>query len=229
MILLDTYSFNHGEEFIKQKYPQLLREIVEVIEQIDAETCRKKSPKGNERRKLSRIGEENLYSPPHLNALFDYFFHAKGWELKPMVKTNDRARGGKGTREMDFVKETLGVEVQFGKYAFLTYDIVAKMNIFRNIGIIESGVEICPMACMLPHLSSGIGAFEQVKWDLEYRGAVEDFDVPTLLIGVATEKTLRLFTKTDSIFDKAEAVAIRNRKLKLDATLKKVRETGLDV
>jgi hypothetical protein len=71
---------------------------------------------------------------------------------------------------MDFLKEKLGLEVQIGKYAFLTYDIVAKMVIFRNLGVIDCGIELCPMTSMLPHLSSGIGSFEQVVWDLKYRG-----------------------------------------------------------
>jgi hypothetical protein len=31
---------------------------------------------------------------------------------------------------MDFVKEHLGVEVQFGKYAFMVYNVCAKMTIF---------------------------------------------------------------------------------------------------
>jgi hypothetical protein len=31
---------------------------------------------------------------------------------------------------MDFVKEHLGVAVQFGKYAFMVYNVCAKMTIF---------------------------------------------------------------------------------------------------
>ena len=45
---------------------------------------------------------------------------------------------------MDFTKENLGVEVQFGKYAFMVYNVCAKMTIFKNLGHIDSGVEIVP-------------------------------------------------------------------------------------
>jgi len=35
-------------------------------------------------------------------------------------------------REMDFVKEKLGVEVQFGKYALMVYNVCSKMTIFAK-------------------------------------------------------------------------------------------------
>ena len=99
---------------------------------------------------------------------------------------NDLSR--EGFREMDAIKERLGLEIQLGKYAFLTYDIVAKMVIFKNLNIIDLGIEICPMASMLPHMSSGIGAFEQVVWDLNHRESVPGFDVPVLILGIESER-----------------------------------------
>ena len=60
------------------------------------------------------------------------------------------------------------------------------MPIFKNSGIIDCGVEICAMAEMLPMMSSGIGAFEQVRWDLEARG-LQSGDIPVLIIGIAPD------------------------------------------
>ena len=156
MIIAGRYSFNDGEKYIQDQYPHLLKEVEEVILQIDAESCRLKVPQRKEANRLKRIGETHFYSPPHLNALFDLFFLNRGWDVKPRIRTRDRSRDG--YREMDFLKEKLGIEVQIGKYAFLTYDIVAKMVIFRNLGVIDCGIEICPMNSMLSHLSTGIGA-----------------------------------------------------------------------
>lgn len=34
---------------------------------------------------------------------------------------------------MDFVKDALGVEVQFGKYAFMVHNVCSKMTIFKNL------------------------------------------------------------------------------------------------
>jgi len=240
MIIAETYSFNDGEAVIARDFPKLLKDVYEVIGIIDAESCRKKDPKGAEQKRLARIGEDRLYSPIYLNALFDYFLMQRGWELKPRIYTQDESR--EGFREMDFINGKLGIEVQFGKYAFLTYDVIAKMVIYKNFGLIDAGIEICPMACMLPHMSSGIGAFEQVRWDLDKRGHVSGFDVPVLVLGVATEKALSqadhakpINVQTQLCFDsphetRGEPRIVRNRVAELKKEIiDKVRETGLDV
>lgn len=228
MIIAGRYSFNNGEKYIEDHYPHLLREVEEVISKIDAESCRLKKPQGKEANKLKRIGATHFYSPPHLNALFDFQFHKRDWDLKPRIQTRDPNRDG--YREMDFVKEKLGIEVQIGKYAFLTYDIVAKMVIFRNLGVIACGIEICPMNSMLPHLSSGIGAFEQVVWDLKVRGAM-DKDVPVLLLGVesgklAEELVPSLGVRANEV-QEPEVYLNRTKSLNI-GTLKKLREIGFD-
>jgi len=46
---------------------------------------------------------------------------------------------------MDFVKNKVGVEVQFGKYAFMVYNVCAKMTISHNHDVIDVGVEIVPL------------------------------------------------------------------------------------
>lgn len=226
MIIAGRFSFNNGEETIQDNYPHLLKEVEEVIGQIDAESCRVKKPQGREANKLKRIGETHFYSPPHLNALFDLHFHKHGWDMKPRIRTHDRTRAG--YREMDFLKEKLGLEVQIGKYAFLTYDIVAKMVIFRNLGIMDCGIEICPMASMLPHLSSGIGSFEQVVWDLKLRG-VMDKDVPVLLLGFESQKLadkrVKISGDSSGINREPEIIIQRSQVLN-EGTWRKIRETG---
>ncbi len=87
---------------------------------------------------------------------------------------------------MDFVKNKLGVEVQFGKYAFMVYNVAAKMTIFRKIGIISAGVEVVAMKRMTADMSTGVSYFEQVKADLEMRGESE-IDTPVLIVGIEDE------------------------------------------
>ena len=84
---------------------------------------------------------------------------------------------------MDFLKENLGVEVQFGKYAFMVYNVCAKMTIFKNLGFIDAGVEIVPVKRFADQMSTGVSYFEQFVWDLEHRG-VSNIDIPVLIIGV---------------------------------------------
>ena len=84
---------------------------------------------------------------------------------------------------MDFVKESLGIEVQFGKYSFMVYNVVAKMTIFKNLGVIEAGIEIVPVKQLAVQMSSGVSYFEQFTWDLEKRG-VSNIDTPVLILGI---------------------------------------------
>ena len=86
-------------------------------------------------------------------------------------------------REMDFLKERLGIEVQFGKYAFMVYNVCAKMTIFRNLGYIDAGIEIVPVKSFAGDMSTGVSYFEQFVWDLEQRG-VADIDIPVLILGL---------------------------------------------
>ncbi len=102
--------------------------------------------------------------------------------ISPEVAQRYRAHH-RGYREIDFVKEKLGVEVQFGKYAFMVYNVLAKMTIFHKRGIIEAGVEIVPMRRLAAEMSTGVSYFEQMKADLESRG-VADLDIPVIVLGI---------------------------------------------
>ena len=84
---------------------------------------------------------------------------------------------------MDFVKDKLGVEVQFGKYSFMVYNVCAKMTIFRNLGFIDAGIEIVPIKCFANEMSTGVSYFEQFVWDLEQRGTA-NIDIPVLILGI---------------------------------------------
>ncbi|MCX6895909.1 MAG: BglII/BstYI family type II restriction endonuclease [Verrucomicrobia bacterium] len=86
-------------------------------------------------------------------------------------------------RDMDFVKRKLGVEVQFGKYAFMVYNVCAKMTIFHKLGHINAGIEIVPIKRFADHMSTGVSYFEQFVWDLQHRG-VSNIDIPVLIIGI---------------------------------------------
>ena len=188
MNIVGSYSFKGGEKAIKAKYPSLLKEIEQNVKRVNAKEHKTKSSK--EKTMPGRM----LYSPRSLNVAFKTEFMDLGWKsvrvecaypkefyavsYKP-VKTN---RGA--FREMDFIKAKLGVEVQFGKYAFMVYNVCAKMTIFRNLGFIDMGVEIVPVKDLAEQMSTGVSYFEQFVWDLEQRG-VADIDIPVLILGVS--------------------------------------------
>ncbi|GAK53557.1 restriction endonuclease BglII [Candidatus Moduliflexus flocculans] len=193
MIIAGKYSFNHGEEKILLKYPHLLQEIETIISCVEADRCKTKT--SAEKTMPGKL----LYSPSKLNAVFKSIFLEKEWTddkenkvycdyptefytsaYTPKHPPNSRVRP---YRSMDFRKEQLGVEVQFGKYAFMVYNVCAKMTIFRNLGLIDTGVEIVPIKQFADEMSTGVSYFEQFVWDLRQRG-VADIDIPVLILGV---------------------------------------------
>ncbi len=187
MIIAGEYSFNGGQEVVKKKYPTLLREVEAVINTIDALKCKTKESK-----EVTMPGQL-LFSPTKLNNCFKTLFAEKGWNPQRVLcdyptrfyrKNYEPKPLRKGAfREMDFIKQKLGVEVQFGKYSFMVYNVAAKMTIFRNLGFIDTGVEIVPIKALAEEMSSGVSYFEQFVWDLEQRGT-SNIDIPVLILGI---------------------------------------------
>jgi len=180
MRVVAKYSHKGGEAFIKKNHPKELQEIFSVIEAIDASKLRTK--KSEEKTMPGCM----LYDPKRLNSEFLTKFRTLGWEkvrLKMLTKVPEITKVHQGFREMDLVKNRVGLEVQFGKYAFMVYNILAKMTIFAKKGKIDCGVELVSMRSMASEMSTGVSYFEQIKADLEYRG-VADLDIPTLVLGI---------------------------------------------
>lgn len=186
MIIAAEYSFNDGDS-IKDSHSNLLNEVGTIIASVNATQCKNK--KSDE---LTNTGE-TLHSPKDLNDAFAAAFEAKGW-IKKRVKckypTDYYCQGYSPKqinqtvyREMDFLKDQLGVEIQFSKDAFMVNNVCAKMTIFHNLGYIEKGIEIVPIKSFADEMSTGVSYFEQFVWDLEQRG-VADIDIPVLIYGI---------------------------------------------
>ena len=188
MKILGRYSLNKGEKAVTERFEQEMKEIEAIISRIDAEDCKIKESEEN------AMNGSLLYSPMCLNRAFNSLFHQSGWkshqeacEYSEEYYVNgyqpERNKKHSVYREMDFVKNKLGVEVQFGKYAFMVYDVCAKMTIFHNLGIIDIGIEIVSIKELAREMPTGVSHFEQLVWDLEQRG-VADIDIPVLILGI---------------------------------------------
>jgi len=185
MKVVGEYSFANGMKVVNERFQNQLNEIYQCIEDIDLEKFKTKESK--EKTMPGRM----LYSPMELNKEFKRLLHPHGWKSHrekcdyPNYYINGYShQGSKGAfRDMDFVKDSLGIEVQFGKYSFMVYNVAAKMTIFKNLGVIEAGVEIVPVKELALQMSSGVSYFEQFTWDLEKRG-VSNIDTPVLILGI---------------------------------------------
>lgn len=190
MEIVGVYSFNNGQSVIHQNFPSLLREVEIAVGATDASLYKLKESKEK------TMSGRALYSPIALNKAFREQFVNLGWQYSLRIKCDyptefyvagyepkPRSREPFPFRSMDFVKEKLGVEVQFGKYAFMVYNVCAKMTIFHNLGFINAGVEIVPVKEFADEMSTGVSYFEQFVWDLEQRG-VSNIDIPVLILGI---------------------------------------------
>ena len=187
MRIAGRYSFNGGESSIQSKYAPLLREVEDAITSIDAAACKIKESEEK------TMPGQLLYAPKALNREFEKQLYPLGWKSVRIPCTyatefyekdyKPKALRKGAFREMDFVKGKLGVEVQFGKYSFMVYNVAAKMTIFSNLAHIDTGIEIVPVKALADEMSSGVSYFEQFVWDLEKRG-VSNIDVPVLILGI---------------------------------------------
>ena len=182
-----VYSFNQGREVIEARYRQELNEVLAVIAAVDAFALEKKISHEPKKQGLE------LFSPVRVNAAFKQEFASYDWDHKserciyPVnYYTSDyqpKQPLPVAFREMDFVKNKVGVEIQLGKYAFMVYNVCAKMTIFHKLGHIDVGIEVVPLKELALQMSSGVSYFEQFVWDLEQRG-VSDIDIPVLILGI---------------------------------------------
>lgn len=119
MIIAGMSSFNRGEEIIRSQYSAELREVEEVIAAVDRKQCKTKT--SQETTMLARM----LYSPRALKRVFTKAFELCGWEKHKLQCDNPtqyyvsdnvpNSPAKEVFREMDFSKNRVGVEVQFGK------------------------------------------------------------------------------------------------------------------
>ena len=176
--------------------------IVEVVQSVDAAACRTKISK--EKTKVGQV----LYSPVEMNVRYAELLRAKGWQpsvtrywvtarqdliRKTIPLPADEQRKEilaaglapiQSYNQTDFVKDRVAIEVQFGKYAFVAYDMFVKHMAFFIGDVIDVGVEILPMKGLQAQMSSGVPYYESSLYDLLRQGRATPA-VPMVVIGVS--------------------------------------------
>jgi len=176
-----TYSHKGGECALQTHHAQELNEVYAAVESCDAVWCLRKITKESTKHPL-------LFSPPAMNLMLKRNLHPLGWTEPARTSRKGfrepRITFGRGRfREMDGIKNKVGLEIQFGKYAFMGYDVFSKMPIFAKRGLIECGIELVAMHSVVKEMSSGVSFFDQIVLDMENRGEA-DLDIPTVVIGI---------------------------------------------
>ena len=202
MKIAQKYSHLNGEEYLIVHYNNLYKEIIRVIESIDA--CEFQTKKSKEKTMTGKM----LYSPIELNKVFNQKFSNLGWnesrykyyvtterELLPELLSLPYEKQknfliSKGIdepissyKQTDFVKKQIAVEVQFGKYAFVAFDLFVKHLLFYSGGLINLGIEVLPTKKMQSQMSSGVAYFEGEVYNILRHGR-NNPPVPLLILGI---------------------------------------------
>lgn len=202
MKIVKTYSHLNGLEYLLVHKPGLWTEIQEVIERIDAASCRTKV--SNE----ARMKDQLKFSPIDMNREFFAHLQQRGWsesrviywvtdderlirQTLPMSAPEQKViiqQAGKtpimSYNQTDFVKDRVAIEVQFGKYAFVAYDLFVKHLAFYVRDQIDVGIEILPMKSLQVEMSSGPGYYEGELYNVIRNGRGVP-SVPLVIIGIA--------------------------------------------
>jgi len=203
MRIVAKYSHLNGEEFLLVHHKAVYREILDVIKEVETKRFRTKiSEEKTMRGKL-------LYNPDELNKEFRVLLRKKKWEEKrySYYVTTDHTimreliglslekqreflieRGVsepiRSYKQTDFVKDNIAIEVQFGKYAFVAYDLFVKHLLFYSGNIINVGIEVLPMKSMQSEMSTGIAYYEGEVYNVLRHGR-NNPPVPLVVMGVA--------------------------------------------
>ncbi len=202
MRISHKYSHLNGEEYLIVHHNKLYKEIKEVIAGIDANKFKIKVSK--EKRKKGNY----LFSPIDLNNEFSKEFKKAKWaesrynyyitlnrelmeksvllpakEQKGFLIENGEKEPIYSYNQTDFVKDKIAVEVQFGKYAFVAYDLFVKHMLFYSGGIINLGIEILPTKKMQAEMSSGVAYYEGEVYNVMRQGRNSP-PVPLLILGI---------------------------------------------
>lgn len=203
MKLVKYYSHLNGHEHIIVHKPGMWTDIEEVIKSVDAskfktKLCKEKGPKFG----------TYLYDPGSLNERFKELLVKKGWKesrtsywvtddhdliRRTLNLTEDEqkaeiVKAGKvpihSYNQTDFVKDRIEIEVQFGKYFSVAYDLFVKHMAFFVGDVMDVGVEILPMKEMQKEMSSGPPYYEGELYNLLRQGRSTPA-VPLVIIGIA--------------------------------------------
>ena len=202
MKIAQKYSHLNGLEYLLVHKPALWNEIKTAIKRVDAAQAFDKIS-----REKTMVGR-TLYSPSKLNKLFKAEFSASGWrENRTAYFVNEDLQTTRDTvdirdvnaqkqaiidsgftafrtyNQVDFVKDKVAIEVQFGKYFSVQYDLHVKHTFFYGRGDIDVGIEIIPMHSLMSAMSSGVAWYENELTNIVREGRSNP-SVPIILIGI---------------------------------------------
>lgn len=198
------YNHLNALEFLIVNRKKEWEQILKAIGSIDANQFLKIS---NDKTRSGEI----VYNQVAINNEFKRILGSSGWNEKrteyyvtsdiPTAKeivrvkdaeTQKQTIENKGYKalstynQVDFVKDRVAIEVQFGKYFSVAYDLHVKHTFFFLLDEIDVGIEIIPTHAMMRRMDSGVSWFENEITNVIREGR-NNPSVPIVIIGIEPE------------------------------------------
>ena len=186
MRIVETHSHFNGLEHLLVHKPQLWQEIKDVIEEVDENTAKTTVSKERDTKGLFQ------YNPVEMNKAFKRLFGDKNWTeswvaMSPPHQRDEIEQASSsaifGYNQTDFVKDRVAIEVHFGKYSFVAYDLFVKHLAFYMGDKIDVGIEILPMKQLQSQMSCGVFYYEGELYNVIRQGRGVPA-VPLVIIGI---------------------------------------------
>lgn len=204
MKIANLYSHLNGYEYLLVHRRQQWEEIVNAITSINANDYTKIS---KDKAKTGKI----LYDQKVINKKFEEILFPEGWqsvtiqyyvtediptariianirdkeEQKQVIEDSGHI-AMRTNNQVDFVKDRIAVEVQFGKYFSVAYDLHVKHTFFFLRDDIDVGIEIIPTRNMCLYMDTGVAWFENELANVIREGRSNP-TVPIVLVGIEPE------------------------------------------
>lgn len=201
MRIANIYNHLNAKEYLLVNKPTQYQEITNCLTSIDANQFLKISC---DKTNLGRI----YYDQRRLNSAIKEILNADGWHesvinyyvtgdeatSREIVNISDknvqrRIIEDRGlpcystNNQVDFQKDRIAVEVQFGKYFSVAYDLHVKHTFFYSRNDIDVGVEIIPTKAMEDHMDTGVAWFENEVTNVIREGRTNP-PVPIIMLGI---------------------------------------------
>lgn len=204
MKIANMYSHLNGYEYMLVHKPELWQEIENAINSINANEFTKVSKakpsfgktfydqKGINKKfeeLLFPLHWESVKTPYYVADSVDVIREIKDIRDKEEQKRIIEARGFtpyQTNNQVDFVKDRVAVEVQFGKYFSVAYDLHVKHTFFFLRNDIDVGIEIIPTRKMCLKMDTGVAWFENEVANVVREGRSNP-TVPIVMIGIEPE------------------------------------------
>ena len=186
MRIVETHSHFNGLEHLLVHKPQLWQEIKDVIQEVGENTSKTTVSKERSTNGLFQ------YNPVEMNKAFKRLFEDKNWTESWVAMSSDQQRDEIeqasssaifGYNQTDFVKDRVAIEVQFGKYSFVAYDLFVKHLTLYVGDKIDVGIEILPMKQLHSQMSSGPSHYEGELYNV-VRQSHGVLAVPLVIVGI---------------------------------------------